>query len=508
MKLTLSHCQEAYNAMKRRAQKKILAGDYCGCWQLIDQAAVLACQVIWQYADTDMYAMLVQIAREKVFTKNNIDSNPNKVVFFDSFGVTYILSLQYMKALVAMGKEVLYIYEEKDHQHNTLVPTLDIIHSYKGVKVIVLESKLDKLQKLQQIYDLITGFEASAIFTHIDTHSAVIPVLSVLPPPITKYHINLGDHLFWLGASFINYSYEFRSFGAEVSRFKRGLKPEQTLFLPYYPIRETKIFQGFPAETKGKVVLFTGGDFYKTIDSDNSYWELLKSIVNENPQVVVLFAGKLENGNAPLLLRKFIESNKFEKRVIPIGFRPDINEVFAHCDIYMGTCPMSGGLMSQYAAANAKAILQYYPSDRFPDNETESVICVHHEMQISFTDKREFLDEANHLISDADYRIRRGQEIKSCMLTEEEFNQFFVQSMLNHISSFDIVEPGVHFDALTQWWLDIGNQGYFDALAYIHSVLGFRGLIDAPIITFAYLYNRYVSKKLFNYNWYLSKFRK
>ena len=235
---------------------------------------------------------------------------------------------------------------------------------------------------------------------------------------------------------------------------------------------------------------------------------MLKSVVNENDRVVVLFAGKLENGNAPLLLRKFIESNGFEKRVIPIGFRPDINEVFAHCDIYMGTCPMSGGLMSQYAAANAKPILQYYPPERFPDNETESVICVHKQIKISFTDKRAFLDEACKLINNADYRIMRGTEIKSCMLTEPEFNQLFAISLSNHISPISIEEPGIHYNALTQWWLDIGNQGYFDVPSYTYLVLGVRGLIDAPFITLKYIFDRYISKKFLNSNWYLNKFRK
>lgn len=508
MKLKLSHCQNAYKAMKQRATRKFHAGDYSGCWEMIDKAAVLACQVIWRYTDPEMGTMLSGIAQKNIIIKPNFKIDSNKVVFFDSFGVTYILALQYMKALVAMGKEVLYVYEERNHVHNALVPTLDIIKSYNGVKVIVIENQSDKIPKLQQIYDLIINFDASAIFTHIDTHSAVIPVLSILPKSITKYHINLGDHLYWLGASFIDYSFEFRSFGAEVSRLKRGLRPEQTLVLPYYPIRETKEFQGFPPQTQGEVILFTGGDFYKTIDKDNSYWELLKSIVTENPSVIVLFAGKLENGNAPLLLKTFIESNGFEKNVIPIGFRSDINEVFSNCDIFMGTCPMSGGLMSQYAAVNAKPILQYYPPERFPDNETESVICVHQQMKISFTDKREFLNEARHLINDANYRTTRGKEIQSCMLTEKEFNQLFIKCMRNHITPTPIVEPGVYYDALTNWWLDIGKDGYFDAPSYIFSVLGVWGLIDAPVITLGYLFDRYVTKKFFNFKWILSKFRK
>lgn len=490
--------------MKKRAQVAYSQGADSTCWHYIDKACVLACQVIWQYADREMEAMLAGMAQKHVKTRS-FKGNNKKAIFFDSFGVTYILTIQYMKALVAMGMEVLYVYEERDHVHASIVPTLDIVRDYPGVEVVVLPKSKSKIQKLQLIYDSIADFEGSKIFTHIDTHSAVIPVLSVLPDTVTKYHINLGDHLYWLGAGFIDYTYEFRSFGAEVSRKKRGLRPEQTLFLPYYPIRETKEFQGFPKEAKYKVVLFTGGDFYKTIDKDNSYWQLLKAVVEENPSVIVLFAGKLENGNAPLLLRQFIERNGFEDRVIPIGFRADINEVFANCDIYMGTCPMSGGLMSQYAAANAKPILQYYPQERYPDNETESVICIHKDLSISFTDTRLFLDEAKRLIADASYRKTRGEEIQSAMITEEEFNLLFAQSQDTHHTPVKITEPGVYFDALTQWWIDIGNQGYYDAPAYVFSVLGYSGLKDAPFITTGYLIDRYLRKKVLNPGWIKSK---
>lgn len=62
-----------------------------------------------------------------------------------------------------------------------------------------------------------------------------VPVMCRLPKPITRYLINLQDQTFWLGGNAIDYSIEFRPFGASVSMERRGLKREQLLMLPFYP---------------------------------------------------------------------------------------------------------------------------------------------------------------------------------------------------------------------------------------------------------------------------------
>lgn len=506
MKLKLDSITSAYNSIKKRALKEYAKGDFEKSLFYIDKAAVLSSQIISRYSDDEFEELLLNISQKTITPfKEKYIPNQNRVVFYDGFGVSYILAIQYMKALVAMGKEVLYIYEEREHQHNKLVPVIDIFREYPKVSIEIIAATKNKTDKLQQIYDVIIGFCPEKLFTHIDAHSAVIPVLYSLPPAITRYHINLGDHLFWLGTKGIDYTYEFRSFGAVVSHEKRGLRQDQTLFLPYYPITESKTFLGFPEESKNKVVIFSGGDLYKTIDNDNTYWELVKALLNENPTAVVLFACKLTNDKGPQILQQFIDDNGFENRFFSIGFRTDINEVLQHCDIFLGTCPMSGGLMSQYAAVNAKPILQYYPPELSSNNETESVICVHDTVEISYTDKQEFLKEAKRLISSETYRKEKGAKIKSCMITESEFNVLFAKSLDDHITPVPIEHVKIQYDALTAWWIEIGSKGYFDVIAYIYSVLGNKGLLEVPEVIGGYLYKRYVTDKLLSLKWYRGK---
>ncbi len=504
MNLRLKDIILAYNAIKKRAFLEYEKGNYDKCLLYIDNAVVLSSQIMWKYSDNEFEDLLMNISQKIIVgKKENYQSKDNRVVFYDAFGLTYILAIQYINALLALGKDILYIYEEREHQHKKLVPVVDLFKKYPNLKIEIITSK-KKTEKIQEIYETITNFQPSKVFIHIDTYSAVIPVLYSLPSEITSYFINLGDHTFWLGTKGIDYTFEFRSFGAVVSNEKRGISKDQTILLPYYPIVDNKEFIGFPKETRNKVIIFSGGDIYKTIDKDNTYWELVKSVLNENPNAVVLFACKLTNNEGPKILKKFIQDNHFEQRFINIGFRPDINEVFKNCDIFMGTCPMSGGLMSQYAAVNSKPILQYYPANRFPDNETESVICYNDKIDISYTDKKSFLKEAKRLIDNVTYRTEKGEKIKSCMITEDQFNKLFAKSIETHITPVEIEYVKVHYDALTNWWIEIGNKGYYDASAFIYEVLGIGGLFEVPKIISTYLFKRYIIGKVLDINRYKS----
>ena len=73
---------------------------------------------------------------------------------------------------------------------------------------------------------------------------------------------------------------------------RRGLKREQLLMLPFYPVKDPNPFQGFPLEANGHLTIFSGGDIYKTLDKRRTYWKLVKMILDKYPDVVFLFATK------------------------------------------------------------------------------------------------------------------------------------------------------------------------------------------------------------------------
>ena len=495
MKVALNEVKTGYAAIKRKAFAEYKLGNYEASLSYVDKAVTIASQIMWRYADDELDDLLFNIS-SKVIKKRQTDyyADNKKVVFYDYFGSTFILAIQYIKALVNSNHEILYIYEEQEWDLN--VSVIDVMKQFPQVQVKIISKKINRVDKLPEIYNSILSFRASKLFIHINTLSHFIPVLFILPSDITKYYINLGDHAFWLGSKGIDYSFEFRSFGATVSYEKRGLKKEQLLLLPYYPIENGFKFQGFPIETGDKVVIFSGGDFYKMVDSQNTYWTLVKNVLEHNPNAIIFFANKVSNEEGLKFLDNFIVSNNFQERFILIGFRPDINEVFARCDIFMGTCPMSGGLMSQYAGVNFKPILQYYPKELFAFEETESMICFNKTMKISFTDKVEFLNEAKHLIDDSTYRIKKGQEINECMITESQFNSLFEKSIQTNVSQVNIENVNVSYLHLEKWWLEVNNKGFSDVGRFIMGILGFNSIFFVPSLIIRYNFNRLYSKFL------------
>lgn len=494
MKVNLREVKAGYKGIKKLAFKAFEAGNYEKSLSYIEKASILATQIMWRYADEELDSLQAQIA-EKVIIKSNKEyfADSKKVVFYDYFGSTVILALQYLRVLSNLGYEILYLLEERGNLKSSV---LDVISKEKNITIKIIKKDRSLLNKIDDIYHSIYEFNPSKLFLHINTVSACLPVLHHLPKQITKYYINLGDHAFWLGSTTIDYSFEFRSFGAVVSEEMRGLKKEQLLLLPYYPIVDKREFMGFPDEVKDKVIIFSGGDFYKTVDREDNYWKLCYNILSQNPNAVILYANKGINDYGNKLMHEFIQKHSFQNRFIPIGFRRDINEVMMHCDIYLGTFPMSGGLMSQHAAINAKPILQYYPSSLFSFEETESMICFREKFDISFTDEKLFLEEAKRLIDSEAYRRKQGKKLQDAMITQEEFDQIFKASLETHKTQLDIETISINYNALEQWWIDVNNRGYYDAGSFILSVLGKAKYKPIPIttLTLKYFVNRVIHK--------------
>lgn len=482
MNVRLKHIKRAYELAKRKAFEKFILGDYETCLQELKRLTVLPIQFNWIYRD-DEIEMLMRNMSLNVFPINKnqpYQEKEQKVVLIDDFCRSFILALQYIEAFSYANYEVLYItYKEStEAQERSIISKLQ---NYKNVTILVVETKA-YIERAREIYNAIINFQASKVFLHTTEFSDSLLALYALPTQINRYMINLSDQRFWIGATAIDYSLEFRPFGATVSCEKRGLKKEQLLYVPFYPIDDKNKFQGFPDATNGKVVIFTGGDLYKTLDPNYVYWKLIKNLLDQNPEAVVLFAIKHNIGTkASNHVRKFISENGFEDRFVSIGFRNDICEVFKHCDIFMGTCPTSGSLMSQLAALYSKPILQFYLPET-SDDETEQALCYNNNLTISYNDKKRFLEEARMLIQSEIYRKEKGCAIHQAMLKPHQFNDILLDKILTHDSS-DCLQKEVNHDKITERWLFAEKMGYMNTYSFIKSLLGQRLIFkEFPIL--------------------------
>ena len=480
-------------AIKKKAKKCFHDGDMKATIDLIDAYSNIAGQFNFNYVDDEVEDLLKRISENVILRSDNSKIDKDRWILYDDFCTTYVLGLQWLDALAATGKRILYITSRNIQAESRHKNILARVSDYSNVETLIIPQG-GRIERAQSLYDGIIHSGASKIILHkYATASVADLVLPILPAGMEKYVINLSDQTFWTGARFIDYCLEFRQFGASVSLQRRGLKIEQLLMVPFYPADDQNPFAGFPAEcTSGKVIIFSGGDYYKTLDERRTYWMLVKELLDRYPQVVFLFATKnIPEGDGEI--KRFIADNHFEGRFLYIRFRPDIFQVFAHCDIYMGTCPTSGSLMSQLAAVNGKPILQYYKPGT-SDDETEQALCVNDKFSISYDSVEGFLAEAEKLILNVDYREKRGRRLKSAMMQRDQFNRLVIKTLSSNLSQLPIAEYHIDYEELDNRWYYLERAGYTHSFSFIYSVLGFKdSLFYAPEICLKKFFRRFLS---------------
>ena len=492
IQLSINDIKQSYKGLKRLAQKAFMRGDLKAATYYIYHCSVIAQQFNWIYTDDEIEYLQKQIG-EKIIGEGvtNIKTNPNRVIFIDDFCVSFVLALQYIDALIASGREVMYIatIPEKKGKYEDI---LSILKTKQHVIVKQIPLTLAScVVNTKNLYDTIIDFAPSQILLHLVPSTYTIPTLYSLPSNIKTYLINLADQTFWLGAGTIDYCVEFRPFGVAVSREKRGIKPEQQLMLPFYPVLDGNPFQGFPEQCSepGKVVIFSGSDIYKVLDEKRMYWHLVKRLLDTFREIVFIFAIKGDNIGMEFL-NHFIKENHFENRFLYTKFRVDINEVLAHADIYMGTCPASGSLMSQIAARNATPILQYYYSGT-PDDETEQSLCINEKFQISYQNEEGFMQEAEKLIRDSKYRKQAGTRLQKAMIQPDQFNKALDYMLKTNKSPFQVETKYVDYKLLDNRWFALEKAGFLDTMPYLYGLLGKSNCFKyAPMLYFKKVINR------------------
>ena len=131
--------KDAYCGVKYKANQAFQNGQYEECLQLIRHCATIAQQFNWIYTDDELENLLKDISI-KIITTSSEPYIPvkNRVVLYDDFCRSFILALQYIDALLAAGKEVIYITIK--HQTSNFSTILSLLEEkYPTVKIIALQ---------------------------------------------------------------------------------------------------------------------------------------------------------------------------------------------------------------------------------------------------------------------------------------------------------------------------------------------------------------------------------
>lgn len=482
MEITKKDVYSLFYKIKRNALKRYQKSNLNSAIKDISLAAKIAYLFNFTYKDDELEEFMLNISKEIIGDNVKfINSTTHKYVFIDSFGMPNKgLTQQYIRALMSLDVDFLYILANRTSYNNEICKEIQSFE--KGTLCLIPD--VSDTEKIIYVYQQISRYNPKAILAHIAPWDVVAVSVLYALSNIKRLNINLTDHAFWLGAGCFDYNIEFRDLGATISHEKRGFKKSQIVINAFYPIITESTFGGFPSETRGKIILFSGGNYNKIYGENGYFLSLLKCIVEQNTDAIILFAGTGANKGP---MEEFILKNNLKDRIILIGERKDINEVFENCDIYLGTYPIGGGLMTQYAAYHGKPIIAFSKLKN-AENKVEDLIFVNtpQTVQLTYNNHDDYLAEIQKLILDKKYRDNKGFQIKNALTTKDVFD-LNLRDILNGSNNYTFSLIQVDYEKRFDQCLALNNDKSFEVGLQIFKRYMFLAFVYFPKVSFKYI---------------------
>ncbi len=440
----------------RTAQRAFDRGDHVRALARLDTLAQVAWNVNHVYTDDGAEQLMLDISRalSAGSGSTHYTVKEGRWLFYDQIGNDTVLALQYLRALMAWGVEILYVLDSSSPPRGSVI---DELRNYPKATVTVLDTRLGgRVERFAETLETIRRWGPARAMIHAPAGGAFgVALLHALVDTV-KYRIVPGDHHFYLGTAVTDRAIEFRPFGATLALERRGMTREQILVQPYYPIVKQALFEGFRFDPAGRIVIFSGGSYYKILGGGEMYFRIVRRIVDEYPATVVQYSGWGSPRNRRKVMR-LIGKYRLGESFFLDGFRSDVNEVMRRCDIYLGTYPLCGGLMSQYAAVNAKPIVQLkLPGEEV--NAIEDIIGLRDpSVRITFGDIDSLVAMAGELIENPALRRSVGTKLRRAVITPAEFASRLKRT-IEEDAPYDGPTVEIDYAAATEWYLTEVNE--------------------------------------------------
>lgn len=415
--------QYDYNKLKKIARVYMEKRDFEKSLKAIELLGNMMYNINLFYTDDEIESIISTISAV-VNEKNYFLANEKRVLFYDGFGLdTRGLALIYIKALVNLGYEVVYVTFEKSSDIPNIKACLEQGNNNK-IELLPRNSIIESSNLLNKIIK--KNLISKAFLYTLPADMVGINVFTAYAGIIKRYMINLTDHAYWIGKSAFDYILEFRDYGASVSVTRRNILKEKVLKQPYYPIINREVeFSGFPFDDKDKKVIFSGGALYKTFGDNNQYYQIIDYILNQYRDVLFLYAGYGDGSELKRLM------HKYQNRVFWIDEREDLYEVMRHSYLYLSTYPMIGGLMTQYAVAAGTL-----PMTLIFDDCATGVLLEPQKIGCEFKNKEEYIKNLDLVLSSREEVEKRKEQLKEQLISEELFEDNLKLVIENSSSNF------------------------------------------------------------------------
>ena len=455
--------RKIYKSLIRKASKKVTQRKYTDAIHFIKASARWAYDFNLFFTDFKVECLLKQIS-EQIAKPVKVEKHIyNRCVLIDSFCLANRgLTQQYLRAMMSNDMEIMLIYTKIGG-----IVDSDIIEELKSYNkyTIITFNNTDEIKQTKEIIKRITDFSPKHIFLHITPWETVGLMACHLIRDTDIYNINLTDHAYWIGSSFIDYNIEFRPYGKTISLEKRGLKEDQLLQLPYYPLNPiNRNSYELPNLPINAVRFLTGGSPYKMLGKNDIFFKIMECVLSVGDNVYILVAGFNDGG----VFNEKLKRIKGNERVFLIGNRKDIDSVFARCDIYLGTYPVAGGLMSQYAAKNGKPIVAYH---EYGESKLEEVVNHFQHDFKTFTCIKQLTEYVRKLVVNKDFRLQEGLKLQKGLMTEDRFNISFVKVISERKKLWNWENDYIDYNAISSRYIDLENKnGYASTKRLVKNV--------------------------------------
>lgn len=423
--------RELYHKIVNKAILQEKKNDLHQANRCLQASSYLAYHFYLSY-DDKVADKLIQKIASRIKTNDGFQPcKDGRCVFLDSSSTfNGGLKLQYLKAIIAAGWPVLYLTDNNmaSWRYKQLY---DFLVDKPNVSIVWVQKNLRGVRKMQFMYNAIVNYHPERLFIHISPDAPYYAeVCASIPKNITRYLINYTDHSFLLGvgANICDYCICQNNLGTSVSNIWRGIDKERLFLLPFYPNMINHPFQGLPDICQGKVIIFSGGNMWKILDENETYFKLCKDLLNNIKNSIILYAG----GGQTEVIRKLLQKYDISDKFILIGWRDDIVSLFEKCDLYLSTFPAYGGLMSTYACLLEKPILAL--SREKSTSKIEDAVCSLGYYSISKLSIKEVVAEAKRMLDDKLYYKEVVEQQKRVTVTEDWFNKTFKECIEKNIN--------------------------------------------------------------------------
>jgi glycosyltransferase involved in cell wall biosynthesis len=424
-KLTKCFLVSEYDIYKERAKKNYKLGRLRHALNYITFCSKIAegYPIRNDFIDDELEYLLERVAYDLKKGENGKSADlitridEKRVVFYNGQIIdSGALTEQYLHYLLEKGYSILFIVPDvsKTVEGRKI---LDFISNQEKIKVFIPESA-GIIEKIAEINHEIDLFKPNHAFLHFVPADTVGYCVFVTRKDLKRYYIVHNDHTFWLGKGCSDYFLEFRRFGHQVSKRRRGIAGDKLLMVPFYPIFQKTPFKGLPFEREGKVVGFSAANLYKYYkDPRLQYFNAIKDLLNRYPDFIFCLAGY---GNADKLM-DFINENNLQDRFHYLGRRDDFYELVSNVDILFESYPFKGGLTILYA------VLQGIPVTGIKNMRSSTqTTSEFFDMEVNYEEPSNFeelITDAGRLIESETARNNRAAIFNGVPNTKEEFTR-------------------------------------------------------------------------------------